>query len=180
VQPVLAIASSLLIYAPRSLFSRLGLVTWRWPYSIKSAKRWKAPMSSTLSSARSWFSADPTKSSVDATLVPADPNVPTDPKNDRFPIKWPLFDRRISRAIAFLIMFCFGVAAFLAWQSSRETASAPQTARVAPSPNLGQQLEAMSHGLTALRQSVDQLAASLGQMRNDITNLQTDCPASHL
>jgi hypothetical protein len=39
VQPVLAIASSLLIYAPRSLFSRLGLVTWRWPYSIKSAQK---------------------------------------------------------------------------------------------------------------------------------------------
>jgi hypothetical protein len=74
-------------------------------------------MSSTLSSARSWFSADPTKSSVDATLVPADPNVPTDPKNDRFPIKWPLFDRRISRAIAFLITFCFGVAPF-SWLGS--------------------------------------------------------------
>jgi hypothetical protein len=130
-------------------------------------------MSSTLSSARSWFSADPTKSSVDATLVPAGPNVPTDPKNDRFPIKWPLFDRRISRAIAFLVTFCFGVAAFLAWQSSREGASPPQTGRPAPSPNIGQQLEAMSHDLTALRQSVDQLAGSLGQMRNDITNLQT-------
>jgi hypothetical protein len=48
-----------------------------------------------------------------------------------------------------------------------------QTARVAPSPNLGQQPEAMSLGLTALRQSVDQLAASLGQMRNDVINLQT-------
>ena len=35
---------------------------------VKSAKRRKAPMSSTLSSTRSWFSADPTKSSVDALL----------------------------------------------------------------------------------------------------------------
>jgi len=131
-------------------------------------------MSSTLSSTRSWFSADPTKSSVDATLVPADPNVPTGPKNEWFYIKWPLLDRRISRAIVFLITFCIGVAAFLAWQSSREmTASAPQTARVASSPNLEQQLEAISLGLTTLRQSVDQLAAGLGQMRNDITNLQT-------
>jgi hypothetical protein len=131
-------------------------------------------MSSTLSSTRSWFSADPTKSSVGATLVPADPNVPTGPKNEWFYIKWPLLDRRISRAIVFLITFCIGVAAFLAWQSSREmTASAPRTARIAPSQNLEQQFEAISLGLTTLRQSVDQLAASLGQMRNDITNLQT-------
>jgi hypothetical protein len=121
-----------------------------------------------------WVSPDPTKSSVDATLVPADPTIATGPKNDWASIKWPLLDRRISRAIVFLITFCIGVAAFLAWQSSREmTASAPQTARVAPSPNLEQQLEAISLGLTTLRQSVDQLAASLGQMRNDITNLQT-------
>jgi hypothetical protein len=193
-----------LVIASRSLFLRLGLVTWRCANSrlsialqtsfIRSlvtdvvrqllpkvtritrqiSQRRKAPMSSTLSSTRSWVSADPTKSSVDATLVPADPTIATGPKNEWASIKWPLLDRRTSRAIVFLITFCIGVAAFLAWQSSREmTASAPQTARVAPSPNLEQQLEAISLGLTTLRQSVDQLAASLGQMRNDITNLQT-------
>src|SRR5258708_4467533 len=140
----------LVISASRSLFLRLGLVTWRCGNSrlsialqtsfIRSLvtdvghqllpkvtcitrqinQRRKAPMSSTLSSTRSWFSADPTKSSVDATLVPADPNVPTDPKNEWFSIKSPLLDRRTSRAIVFLITFCIGVAAFLAWQSSRE------------------------------------------------------------
>jgi hypothetical protein len=133
-------------------------------------------MNSTLSFARSWLSADhwQSKASNDATLVPDDPNVSTGTKDDRLLIKWPLLGNQTLRVIAFLITVCIVVAAALAWQSSRQTtASIPQTAPVSPSPNLEQQLETMSLGLTALRQSVDELAAGIGQMRRDITNLQT-------
>jgi hypothetical protein len=132
-------------------------------------------VNSVLSATRSWFSGShwQTNTSDDATLVPNEQNTSIAPKNNGLLIKLSLLDKRVARAIAFLITFCFAVAAFLAWQSSRETASAPQPARVAASPNLERQLEAMSLGLTALRQSVDQLAASLEQMRNDITNLHT-------
>ena len=123
---------------------------------------------------RSRFSAGATKPSSDASLVPADQNVPADQKNDSFSIKG--LDRRILPAIALLLTFCIGVVAALAWQSSRGTiASIPQTVPepVAPSSNLEQQLEAMSLGLVAVRQSLDELANNLGQMRRDITNLQT-------
>jgi hypothetical protein len=36
-----------------------------------------------------------------------------------------------------------------------------------------QQLEAMSSGLAAVQQSVNELSSGLGQMRRDITTLQT-------
>ncbi len=116
-------------------------------------------MSSTPNSARSWFSA---------TLWPS--------KNDWFLIKGLLLDRPILPAIAFLLTFCIGAAAGLAWQSSRGTiASIPQTVPepVAPSSNLEQQLQAMSLDVAAVRQSLDELTNGLGQMRRDITNLQT-------
>jgi hypothetical protein len=92
--------------------------------------------------------------------------------HSRFLIKSSLLDRRISLAIAFLIIFCIGgVAAALVWQSSRQVVSVPQAA---PAPvALEQQLGAMSSGLAAVQQSVDELANGLGQMRRDITDLQT-------
>jgi hypothetical protein len=90
----------------------------------------------------------------------------------RFLIKSSLPDKRISLAIAFLIISCIGVAAALVWQSSRQVVSVPQAA-VALSPTLEQQLEAMSSGLAAIQQSVDELATGLGQMKRDIANLQT-------
>jgi hypothetical protein len=133
-------------------------------------------MSSTLSSTRSWFSAAPNKSSVDATLVPADPNVPTDPKNERFLIRWRLLDKQTLLAIAFPITFCLGIAAGSVWQSSRETVMPiPQAASspAALSSNLEQKLEAMSLGLAAVRQSLAELANGLGQVRHDIADLQT-------
>jgi hypothetical protein len=133
-------------------------------------------MNSTLSSARSWLSAShwQSKLSHDATLVPDDPNVSTGTKDDRLLIKWPLVGTQTLRVIAFLITVCVVAAAALAWQSSRQTtASIPQTAPVSPSPNSEQQLETMSLGLTSLRQSIDELAASIGQMRREITTLQT-------
>jgi hypothetical protein len=133
-------------------------------------------MNSTLSSARSWFSAShlQSKLSNDATLVPDDPNVSIGTEDDRLLIKWPLLGTQTPRVIAFLITVCVVVAAALAWQSSRQiTASIPQTAPVSPYPNLEQQLETMSLGLATLRQSVGDLAAGVEQMRRDITNLQT-------
>ena len=139
-------------------------------------------MSSTPSPTQSGFSAGPrpTKASVDATPVPADP------KNDRIAIKQLSLGERTSLAIVFLISFGTVVAAVLASRSSREmiavqqAESVPQTAPdvtapVAPatsSSDLERQLEAVSLGLVAVRQSVDQLAAGQEQMTRDITKLQ--------
>jgi hypothetical protein len=96
-------------------------------------------------------------------------------KNSGFLIKSSLPDNRISLAIALLITFCSGFAAALAWQSSRQVTSVPQSApvRAALSSTLKEQLETMSSGLAAVRQSVDELASGLRQMKRDITNLQT-------
>jgi len=59
-----------------------------------------------------------------------------------------------------------------------QAASAPDViASAAPSPDQ-QQLNAMSLGLAALRQSVDQLAADQEQMTGDIAKLQTARRAS--
>ena len=98
------------------------------------------------------------------------------------------FGKRVSRAVSrFLITFCIGVAATLAWQSHgdaiREMIAsshpqlgwlAPQAAPDAPSPDL-QQLKAMSTDLGVVRQSVDHLAARFvagqEQMTRDITKL---------
>jgi uncharacterized membrane protein len=96
--------------------------------------------------------------------------------HSRFLIKSSRLDRRISLAIAFLIIFWIGgVAAALVWQSSGQVVSVPQAAPapVALSPILEQKLEAMSSGLVAVQQSVDELSSGLDQMRRDITNLQT-------
>jgi hypothetical protein len=149
-----------------------------------------------MSSTRSEFSADrrPTKSSVGPNLQPADL------KNDWFPSERPSLANRASRALArFLITVCIGVAGTLAWQSYGDAAremiasaspqlgwlapQAPPVARTAPdvaaptppaaSSADQQQLNAMSLGLAAVRQSVDQLAAGQEQMTHDITKLQT-------
>jgi hypothetical protein len=95
--------------------------------------------------------------------------------HSRFLIKSSALDKRISLAIAFLIISCISVAAALVWQSSSQVQSVPQSAPepVALSPTLKKQIETMSLDLMALRQSVDELANGLGQMKRDITNLQT-------
>ena len=106
---------------------------------------------------------------------PASPFRPTT-KNKRFLIKLRSLDKQILIAIAFLITFCIGIAAGSVWQSSRETiASIPQAAPApgAPSSNLEPKLEAMSLGLAAVRQSLAELANGLGQVRHDITDVQT-------
>jgi hypothetical protein len=112
----------------------------------------------------------------------------------------PSLGRRASRGLArFLIVFCIGVAATLAWQSYGDAARAmiansspqlgwlaPQTAPVAqtapeviPSaPVASPDLQPLALGLASVRQSVDQLAAQLAdaqrQMGGDIAKLQAD------
>jgi hypothetical protein len=106
-------------------------------------------------------------------------------------------DKRASCGFArLLIIFCIGVAATLVWQSYGDAARekiansspqlrwlAPQTvAQTAPdivaptepaipSPDV-QQLKAMSLGLAAVRQSVEQLAAAQQQMTDEIAKLE--------
>jgi hypothetical protein len=125
-----------------------------------------------------------------------------DSKNDNFPSIRPSRRKRARRVLArFLITLCIGVAGTLAWQSYGDAARemiaksspqlswlAPQAAAVrtppavqtspnmvasaAPSPDL-QQLKAMSLGIAAMRQSVDQLQnrmTNVDQLQNRMTN----------
>ena len=142
-------------------------------------------MASTLSSTQSVFSKDlwPTEPSVHAKIRPS-------------------LAGRATRGLArFLIIFFVGVATTLAWQSYGDAAremvanSSPQLGWLAPqaaaleqtapdkvtpiaptipSPDV-QDFKAMSLGLAAVRQSVDQLAAQLAasqqQMAGDIARL---------
>ena len=141
-----------------------------------------------MSSTRSEFSTGrrATKPSVDPTLQPADV------KNDWFARERPSIGRTLRALARFLITLCIGVTGTLAWQSygdavreviasaspqlgwlAPQAAPAPDViAPAAPSPDQ-QQLNAMSLGLAALRQSVDQLAAGQEQMTGDIAKLQT-------
>jgi hypothetical protein len=132
-------------------------------------------MNSVLSSTRSWLSIGQPKPSDAATLVPDDRSVSIVPRSNAFLIKLLSLDKRISLAIALVITFCSGVAAALAWQSSRQVTFVAQSAPapVVLPPAQTEQIEAMSSGLAAVRQSIDELASSLGQMRLDITNLRT-------
>jgi hypothetical protein len=123
-------------------------------------------------------------------------------KNDHFPSQRPSLGERASRALArFLVTFCIGVAATLAWLSYGDAAremiasSSPQLGWLAPHPApaqtppnvitpaapvdpslVQQQLNAISLGLGAVRQSVDQLAAQFtagqAQMAQEITLLR--------
>ena len=143
-------------------------------------------MSSTLSRTQSRFSAGRwiTEPSVDAPLQPID--------LDGFPRRRPSLGKRASRAVArFLITFCTGVAAALAWQSFGDAVreivarSSPKLVWLAPaapveqtapappssSPDLDE-LKAISHGLAVVRQSVDQLAAGQQQITREIAKLQ--------
>jgi hypothetical protein len=124
----------------------------------------------------------------------------TRPSRDAI-IQRPSLGKRASRGLArFLIIFCTGVAATLAWQSYGDAARemiansypqlswlAPQAAPLAqtasdtpapapsatPSPEL-KQLKEMSLAFATMRQSVDQLAASQQQMADGIAKLTAD------
>ena len=93
-------------------------------------------MSTTLSPTQSEFSEGlpPVKPSVEVPTIG-----PADLKNDRFPSGRPSLGRRAPLALArFLITFCIGVAATLAWQSYGDAAremianSSPQLGWLAP------------------------------------------------
>lgn len=116
---------------------------------------------------------------------------------DRFPAKRRSGGKRLSRALTrLLIAFCVGVVATLSWQSYGDAAremvasSYPQLGWLAPRSAPGaqvipgtvaqsitspdpQELKAISLGLTAVRQRVDQLAAGQEQMTREITKLQS-------
>jgi hypothetical protein len=145
-------------------------------------------MAYTLSSTQSEFPEDrwATEPPIQARIRPTDRR-----------IEQPSPDKRASGGFArFLIIFCIGVAATLVWQSYGDVArevianSSPQlrwlapqavaqtapdmvapTAPATPSPDV-QQFKAMSLGLAAVRQSVEQLAAAQQQMTDEIAKLQ--------
>jgi hypothetical protein len=137
------------------------------------------------------------KPSLDSTARPA--NL----KEDQFRGVRPSFGRRASRALTrFLIAAFISVGSILAWQSYGDAAKenvaswAPQLGwvrllpRLKPPPDIApvapaarfsdvqqQQLNAISLGLAAMRQSVDQLAAQLAagqeQIARNIASLET-------
>src|SRR6266852_5884975 len=154
--------------------------------------RAEVQMNATPNPAQSEFSKDslPVKSLVEVLTTD-----PADLKNDRFPSGRPSFDRRSPLAFArFLILFCVGVAATLAWQSYGDAARqiiasssprlgwlAPQPAPpaqnapdiialAAPSPDQ-QRLTAISLDLDAVRQSVDRIAASQEQTTRSVDRI---------
>src|SRR5215472_14865718 len=120
-------------------------------------------------------------------------------RKDHWPGRAPPSGRRRSRGpLRFLITFCVGVGATLAWQSYGDVARemladsspvlhwvAPPAAPIvqvasdqivpaapaAPSPDR-QQLKSMSLDLAAVRQSMDQLAAQNQQMAGAVAALQ--------
>jgi hypothetical protein len=157
-------------------------------------------MASTLRRAQSDFPEDQwtNETSVNPKVRPVDLGL----RRDRLSSKRPSLGKRASRAVVrFLITFCIGVAAALAWQSYGDAARemiasaspqlgwlAPQAAPLVrtasdivapaapPTPSPDQQLKAMSLDLAAVRQNVEQLAAQFAagqqQMAGDIGTLQ--------
>ncbi|MET0721048.1 MAG: hypothetical protein ABWY64_09460 [Tardiphaga sp.] len=91
--------------------------------------------------------------------------------------------KRASRGLArFLIIFCIGVTATLAWQSYGNAAremianSSPQLGWLVPSASSSpeQKLKAMSTDFATVRQRVDQVAANQQRMAGDIAKLMAD------
>jgi hypothetical protein len=137
-----------------------------------------------------------------AGLLPVEPSDepppirPTTLENDPLPNRQPSLRKRAPRALSrFLIAFCTGVAATLAWWSYGDAARqviassyphlgwlAPQPgpARNAPNmitfaapatPSFDQQLSAMSLDLNAVRQSIDRIAAGQEQLTRSIDQI---------
>lgn len=145
-----------------------------------------------------------------AGLLPIEPSAEPPPvlpptlENDPLPNRRPPVRKRASRALArFLMAFCIGVAATLAWQSygdaARQTIAnsypqfgwfaerhaltgrkAPDTIARAASPALypdREQFDAMLRDLHAMRQSVRQIAASQEQITRTIDQITTTIAA---
>jgi hypothetical protein len=140
-----------------------------------------------------------------AGLLPVEPSDEPPPigpatlENDRFPNGQPSLGKRAPRPLSrFLIAFCSGVAATLAWWSYGDTARqmiatsyphmgwlAPQAGPLAQNapdmitfaaptaPSFDQQLSAMSLDLNALRQSIDRIAAGQEQITRSIDQIAT-------
>jgi hypothetical protein len=152
------------------------------------------PMSSTLSPTKSEYAAGRWATEAPLDAIPRLPNA----KNGKPPRKQPSFGKRFSRAVVrFVITFCVGVGATLAWQSYGDAAremiaiSSEQLAWLAPQPVPGaqaasqtnapaappapapspdlEQLKAVSLGLAVVRQSVDQLAAQVAAGQQQMT-----------
>jgi hypothetical protein len=120
----------------------------------------------------------PTRSEFPADLLAGEPSIPR-PASRKRPVR-------------FLITFCLGIAATLAWQSYGDRARgmianlypqlgwlAPQAAlaqttgatTAAATPSVDQQeFKAMSLNLAAVRQRVDQLAAQLAAGQEQVTH----------
>lgn len=135
-----------------------------------------------------------------AGLLPVEPSTDPPPvrppalENDPLPNRQPPVRKRASRALArFLMAFCIGVAATLAWQSYGDAArqiianSYPQLRWLAPqaelveqkapetnalvAPSFDQQLNAMSFKIDAVLESIDQIAAGQEQMARTIDQI---------
>ena len=122
-------------------------------------------------SARRWVIEEPTEEPSWAT---EDSSVPL-ANNDPLPSERLPPGKRASRVLSrFLIAFCIGVAATLAWQSFGDVAremiasSSPQLSWLAPPaaaeapvtpPPYQEELKAISFGLASVRQRIDQIAA---------------------
>jgi hypothetical protein len=179
----------------------------RWPEDDRRPEKERWPEEDRRADNDRWSDEDerpdeeqpPEETAADRRVRP----VERDQKIDPFANKQPSLGRRGSRAvIRFVAIFCFGVAATLAWQSYGDAARAivanssprlawltPPAARAAqnasdtvravepavPSADL-QRLNGITLDLAALRQSVDQLAAQLAagnqQIAGDIATLQ--------
>ncbi len=153
----------------------------------------------------------PAQSELYAGLLPVEPSVEPPPvrpatlENDPSQSEQPSLRKRASRASArFLITFCIGVGATLAWQSHRDAArdmivnSYPQLGWLAPqaepvaqnapemmglaapaAPSFDpQELKGMSLDLDAVRQSIDRIATSIAaiqeRMSRDTDRIATE------
>src|SRR5260370_13058762 len=148
--------------------------------------------------------SNPTQSESSADPTPANPSVEApavcavDLKKDRFPNGRSALGKRVLVGLVrFLIMFCIGVAATLAWQSYGDAAreriassypqlgwlalqaapiarSAPDTiglaAQAAPSPDQ-QRINAMSLDLDAVRQNIDRITTTQEQITRRVDQL---------
>ena len=146
-----------------------------------------APMHSTFRATQSEFPRHAVSSTVEARS-PADAAT----------MRPSLARRALLRLARLVIIFCVGVGTTLAWQSYGDTARAtiaksspqlgwlaPQTAPVSPSTSkvvapasaASSDVQQLTFGLAAIRQSVDLLVAQLAaaqQMGSDIGKLQAD------
>jgi len=167
--------------------------SWKEMRKLMVAPSTSAPASGLMSSTPSSIQSKP----VPRRLAVAEPieepvgwNFPND---DQLPSERLPLGKRASRLSRFLITFCIGVAATLAWQSYGDSAremiagSSPQLswlappaapvaeAPAAPSPDQ-EELKEIWLGLAGVRQRVDQIAAQLAagqeQVTRDINNLQ--------